>query len=404
VKKILFIVIDGLGDEPIPQLGNKTPLEAAKIPNLDWLAKNGICGLVEPFLSKEQAKPESDTCHLALFGYDLKKYYLGRGSYEAAGIGFNLKEGDLALRANFATIDQNLKVIDRRAGRIEKTEPLIKFLNGIEIDGVKFLFKKAFGHRAVLILRGGNLSPKISSNDPKITGVRPLSILSKGRSRKAKFTAQVLNAFLGKAHEILKNHKLNKKRTKEGLLPANYLLVRGPGILKNTPPFSKRYNLKACCIAEGTLYKGIGKILGMDLIKVKGANGLPNTNLKGKFSAAKKAIGKYNFIFLHIKAADSLAEDGNFIGKKEFIEKIDRNIKTLLKLKKVLIVVTADHSTCSLLKRHCLESIPILIYGNGKDGVQKFSEKTCKKGNLGKIKQIDLMPKILKLTCSFDKK
>jgi len=410
--EILLIVIDGLGDRSIPLLGNKTPLEAAKTPNLDFLAKNGICGLVLPFKFPQQENPESDTCHLALFGCDPKIYYLGRGPYEVAGIGMDLKKGDIALRMNFGTVDENFKVIDRRAGRISQTQSLIKSILGIEIDGVKFLIKKSYGHRAGLVLRGKNLSGKISDGDPHEGGVNIKKIVPLIKSKKAKFTAAVLNKFLEKSHLILKNHPLNEKRKKQGSFPANYLLVRGAGEFKKNPTFKQKYGFRACCIAGGGLYKGIAKILGMDLINVKGATGLPNTNLKEKISATQNTLKDYDFIFLHIKAADSLAEDGNFKGKKEFIEKIDKNLKPLLNFKNVLIVVTADHSTCSLLKRHCSEPIPILIYGTpptllppaprapGKNGVQKFSEKACQKGKLGKINQLDLMQKILGLARS----
>jgi len=396
VKKIILVVIDGLGDRPIPALKNKTPLEAAFTPNLDFLAQNGVCGMIETFWFPEQKYPHSDTAHLALLGYNPEVYYLGRGPYEVTGIGMDLKKGDVALRANFGTIDKNLKIIDRRAGRISQTQPLVRALARIkEINRVRFLIKKSYGHRAGLILRGKNLSAEISDGDSKVTGVRPLSILPKRKSKEAIFTARVLNKFLEKAHQILKDHPLNKQREKQGKLPANFLLVRGAGQMKETPAFRKKYRLRAACIAGGGLYKGIGKILGMDLIKVKGATGFSDTNLKGKILAAKKNLKKYDFIFLHIKAADNLAEDGNFRGKKEFIERIDKNIESLLNLKNTLIVVTADHSTCCSLKRHCLEPVPILIFGNGRDKVSQFSEKACQKGKLGKIKQLNLMSKIL---------
>lgn len=402
--RILFIIIDGLGDRPIPQLGNKTPLEAAETPNLDWLAQNGICGLIQPFQFPWQEYPTSDTAHLALFGYDPKIYYLGRGPYEAAGIGMDLEEEDVALRANFATLDKNLKVIDRRAGRIEKTQPFIKALQGITIRGVKFLLKKSFGHRVVLVLRGENLSSKISDSDPKKTGVEIKNVfpsdksglrLSSAERPKALFTADILNKFLFQSHQILKDYPLNKKRIKQGFLPANCILTRGAGFLKKTPSFKEKYGLKTGCIAGGSLYKGIAKILGMDLIEVKGATGFPSTNFKGKFLAAKDALRKYDFIFLHVKAADSLSEDGNFQGKKEFIEKIDKNIKLIFNLTNTLIVITADHSTCSLLKRHCSEPVPVLIFGKARDKVKEFSEKACQRGKLGKIKQLDLISKII---------
>lgn len=395
MKKILFIIIDGLGDEPIPVLGNKTPLEVAKTSNLDFLAKKGVCGQISPFLFPWEKEPSSEGAHLALFGY--QDYFLGRGPYEAAGIGMKMKEEDIALRANFGTVDKNLKIIDRRAGRIEKTQPLVKALQKIKIQGIKFLIKKSWGHRAVLILRGKNLSPKISDGEPHKIGVKVKKILPLDKSKSAKFTAKVLNQFLEKAHEILKNHPFNKKRIKKGLLSGNYFLVRGAGKFKKVPSFKKRYNLKAAYIAGGALYKGVAKILGMNEIFVKGATGFADTNLKGKISAAKKALKKYDFIFLHIKATDIFAHDGDFRGKKKFIEKIDKNLKPISNFKNTLIVITADHSTCSLLKRHCKEPIPILFYKEGiePDGVSKFSEKACRNGGLGKIKQIDLMRKIL---------
>jgi 2,3-bisphosphoglycerate-independent phosphoglycerate mutase len=394
MKKIIFIVIDGLGDEPIPQLKNRTPLEAAKTPNFDFLAKNGICGLVLPWHEKGKL-PTSEETHLAIFGYDPKKFNPGRGVLEVLGIGEKIKKGDVCFRGNFATVDENLVIIDRRAERIENTEDLIESLNKIKIKGVKVIIKKAFGHRIGIIFRGKNLSAKVSSNDPKKVGVRVLEI--KGEKRMVK----ILNDFLEKARAILENHPKNKERKKEGKLPANYILLRGAGKFKKVKSFKEKYGLKAGFIAGGTLYKGIGKYLGMEKIKVKGANGTLKTNLKGKFLAAKKAIKNYDFIFLHIKATDNLAEDGKFLEKKEFIENIDQNLKPILNLKDVLIIVTGDHSTCSLMKNHCDLPNPILIYGAKKDGCKKFSERDCKKGKLGVLRQVDLMKKISTLTKGF---
>ncbi len=392
MKKILLVVIDGLGDEKIPQLGWKTPLEAAKKPNLNFLAKNGICGLVEPWVEKGKL-PTSEDCHLALFGFNPKTKNPGRGVLEVLGIGEKILKNDICFRGNFATVDKNFIIIDRRAGRIEKTESLLAALNKIRIKGVKIILKKAFGHRFGLILRDGNLSEKVTSNDPKKVGERVLKILGKGKAKK---TAEILNEFLEKAHLVLESHPLNKKRRKEGKLPANYLLLRGGGKFKKIESFEQKYSLKSAFIAGGTLYKGIGRYLKMEEIKVRGANGLPTTNLKGKFLSAKKALQKYDFVFLHIKAPDSFAEDGNFLGKKEFLEKIDQNIKVLFSLKNTLIVITGDHSTSSLLKSHCSKPLPLLIFGGGKDNVEEFSEESCENGKLGKIPQLKLMTVILK--------
>ncbi len=444
MTKIIFIIIDGLGDSPIPELGNKTPLEAAKTANLDFLARQGVCGLINPFKFDWQEEPKSDTCHLASFGYEPEKYYLGRGVYEAFGIGVELQKGDIAMRANFATINpvrnftspvnfsknfeskisnginDGLKVVDRRAGRIEATQPLVDSLSGIEIEGVKFLLFKSYGHRAVLVMRGSNLSAEISDSDPKKEGENLKKVIAKRELPEAMFTADVLNKYLLQVFQILKNHPLNLERVKQGLLPANCILTRGAGCFKETISFKEKYGLRACCIAGGALYKGIGRILGMDLIEVEGATGFKNTNLKGKILAAKNAfhpvksakggaakpqfnrVKDYDFVFLHIKAADSLAEDGNFLGKKEFIEKIDENLKPLLCLKNSLIIVTGDHSTCCNFKKHCLEPFPVLIAGPGikSDEVENFSESACQKGRLGQFEQLGLMPRILGLTKS----
>lgn len=393
--KIVLIIIDGLGDKPTKILGGKTPLEAARTPNLDFLAKNGMCGLMLPVY--HTAIPTSEEGHLSLFGYSTEKYPIRRGYFTAMGTGIKVKKGDVCLRGNFATVDKEMNVVDRRAGRIDNTQPLIKAINGIVIDGVKFLVKYAGGHRIGIVMRGRGLSSNISDGDPHYgklqKGLRKIVPLDK--TKKAKFSAAVLNKFLEKSHLILKTHSFNKKRKAKGLLSANYILVRGASSYLKLPSFKKRYGFSACCIAGKVLYQQIGRALGMKLIKVRGADGSPKTNLKGKFIALKRNLRRYDFVFLHIKAADSLAEDGNCVGKKKFIEKIDRYINFLLKLENTLIIVTADHSTCCGLRRHCSEPIPILIYGIGKDKVFHFNERACKNGKMGRFSQFKLMPKVV---------
>ena len=395
--KVLFIVIDGLGDEPIPDFGGKTPLEAAKTPNLDFLAKEGICGLAEPKFAG--SIPTSEEGHFSLFGYDPALFKIRRGFFTAEGAGIELKEGDVALRGNLATVDEKMNVINRRAGRIKNARSLIEALEGIEIEGVKFLLKSATEHRLGIVMRGEGLSPNVSDGDPFYGKLEQLAskIIPLDKTEESQFTAKVLNRFLERAHLILKNHPKNKERKRKGLLSANYILIRGASAIPRLPSFKEKYNLEAACIAGKFLYQQIGNILGMDLINVREATGLTNTNLKGKIEGARKALRDYDFVFLHIKATDSLAEDGNFQGKKDFIEKIDESLESLrpINLKNTLIVVTCDHSTCSLLKRHCKRACPVLIAGSRKDEVQSFSEKACQKGGLGKIMQIDLMSRIL---------
>lgn len=397
MRKVIFIVCDGLSDRPIPDLGYKTPLEAANKLNLDKLAKRGILGAMNTV--DIGVRPGSDTSHLALFGYDPNVYYSGRGPFEAAGIGMDLKEGDVAFRANMGTVDENLVVIDRRAGRIDDTEPFVSILNGTKIEDVTFYLKAGTGHRLGLIMRGNGLSPKITDSDPHEVGVKVKKALPKDNSKEAKKTAEILNRFLDYAYKKIKDLPVNKERIKNLKPPANYILVRGAGSLPHFPSFKERYGLKACCIAGAGLYRGIAKVLGMDIIKVAGATGKPDSKIENKIKEAIKLLKSYDFIFVHIKGADTLGEDGNFLGKKLFIEKIDKAVAPLLKLKDTLIVITADHSTPCLLKKHSADDVPVLIVGEDvrSDDLTTFDERTCHKGRLGHIKGLNLMPIIIDL-------
>lgn len=395
MDKVILVVCDGLGDRPIKELNDKTPLEAANTKNLDKLATLGITGICD--VLGVGKRPGSDTAHLAIFGYDPKLYYHGRGPFEAAGIGMDLQQGDVAFRCNLGTVDDSLKIIDRRAGRISSVAEFVKDLN-MEIDGVKFFVKPGTAYRAGLVLRGRGLSHKVSDSDPHEINMKVLEVKPLDESKEAKFTASVMNKFLAKAHQILKEHPLNKVRIKEGKLPANFLLTRGAGFIAEIKKFQDRYGLKACCIAGAGLYKGIARVLGMDIIEVEGATGLPNTNIKAKIDKAIEVLNNYDFVFVHIKAADSLGEDGNYKEKKKFIEKIDKAITKLIGID-ALVVITADHSTPCSLKKHSGDPVPILMCGEGvrKDNVKEFGERSCATGGLGRIKGLDIMPEIINL-------
>ena len=395
--KVVLVIIDGLGDRPISELKDQTPLEAANTPNLDYFATNGITGIMNAI--DVGIRPGSDTSHLAIFGYDPETHYTGRGIFEAAGIGMELKKGDIALRGNFATVTEDLIIVDRRAGRIENVSKLADALNGMKIDGVRFFVKAGVMHRAGVVLRGSNLSHMVSDNDPHEVGVKVKQVKALDNTEEAKFTASVINKFLEEAHKILKEHEVNKKRRKERLLEANYILLRGASKLTHFEPFEKKYKLKACCIAGAGLYKGIAKVLGMDVLQVKGATGTANTDINAKFIAAKKALAKYDFVFVHIKYADNYAEDGNVFGKLKFIEKIDDALIHLIGIKDTLIVITADHSTPCKLKAHSGDPVPIVMFGEGvrTDKVKEFNERSCMQGGLGRIKGKDLMNEILNL-------
>lgn len=390
MKKVLLIILDGLGDEPIPDLADQTPLEAADTPYMDELAGQGKLGLAQPEF--QGAVPTSEEGHFQLFGYDSEKLGLRRGIVTAAGAGIDVQPGDVALRGNFGYVE-NGKAIDRRAGRIKDTKELINALREIDIPGVEFLIKSAKEHRLGIVIRGHGLSGRISDGDPfysdldyQIQRVKPLD-----KTKQAEKTAEILNQFLDKAHQVLKNHPVNKKRKETGLPPANYVLTRGACSVKKLESFKDKYNLEAACVAGKVLYKQIARMLGMKIIEVDGADGTADTNLSGKITAVGQALTRYDFVFLHIKATDSLAEDGKFFEKKQFLEKIDQRLSSLAQPEDTVICISSDHSTCSLLKRHCDRPCPVLIWGKGKDSTSKFSEAECEKGELGKFKQINLM-------------
>lgn len=397
LNKVLLIICDGISDRPLKELNGKTPLEAAKTPNLDKLSELGISGLMHTI--DVGIRPGSDVAHLSIFGYDPYQYYSGRGPFEAFGLGIDLKPGDIAFRGNFATVDETLTITDRRAGRIENTHSLVESLNRIHIEKVHFLVKEGTGHRAAVVLRGNGLSGKISDNDPHLIGLKAMDVYSLDNKPASKKTAKYINEFLKKAYEVLSKHPLNLERINKGFPPANYLLLRGAGEMPSLTPFSQKYGLKSACIAGAGLYKGIGKMLGMKVINIVEATGKPNTNIQAKIKAAISALKNYEFIFVHIKGADVLAEDGDFQGKKEFIEKIDKAMKPLINLDDVLVVITADHSTSSELKMHTSDPVPVLLSGWGVrvDDIAHFGERSAASGKLGFIKGAHLMKIILDL-------
>lgn len=407
MKKIVLVICDGMGDLPEKELDNKTPLEAASTPNMDLLAKQGVTGIMH--VLGKGIRPNSDEAHLTLFGYDIKKEYPGRGPIEAAGVGVKLEHGDVAIRANTATVDKELRVKDRRAGRIEDTTEFTKELDGIEIDGVKFIVKSGTGHRVIVVMRGKGLSDKISNSDVhyvtatevvedwenhKVNTIKPLD-----GSKEAKFTAQTLQKFLEKSHEILEKNPLNDEREKQGKLRANYLLTRGPGYYEQLKGFKEKYNLKSACIAGAGLYKGLGLMAGMKLIEVEGATGLPNTNVTAKMKKAREIITDYDFVFVHVKPTDIFGENGEPVKKKDFIEKkIDPALNELKDFDGI-ITITADHSTPCSHKDHSADPVPVLIHGANTepDQVETFSESSCRNGSLGVLYGKDFMNKILEL-------
>ncbi|HIH16839.1 MAG TPA: 2,3-bisphosphoglycerate-independent phosphoglycerate mutase [Candidatus Diapherotrites archaeon] len=396
-SKALLVSLDGLGDRLIPELKGKTPLEAAKKPNLDRLAREGITGLMNTVAVG--VRPGSDTSHLCMLGYDPKEYYTGRGPIEAAGVGIFTQAGDVALRGNFGTVDEKWIIKDRRAGRILDVSELCKALDGLEINGVTFNVKAGTGHRAAVVMRGKGLSSQVSEADPHVADAKVAAVKALDGSREAAFTAQVLNAFMEKSHAVLKAHPLNLERVKGRKLPANFLLLRGAGMVPRLPSFQEKWGLKGAGIAGGGLYKGIIRLLDMELIAVKGATGLPDTDVKAKFAAAREALKTHDFVFVHVKATDIFGEDGNWKAKKEFIEKVDKGLAEVMGLKEVFIAITADHSTACCFKAHTADPVPLVIRGNGVrvDDVKSYGERACAKGGLGRITGLQLLPLLVDL-------
>ncbi len=381
--------MDGLGDRPISEFGGQTPLEYAKTPNMDKLASLGMNGLLH--VIAPGVTPGSDTAHLALFGVDPYEYYTGRGPFEAAGIGLVVKEGDIAFRTNFATINSEGVITDRRAGRIrEGTDQLAKLFEGLEIDGIEILLEAGTEHRAALILRGAGLSDQVSENDPHVEGKEPLEFKPLDESPEAEKTARVLTSFVMKARTILNNAELNKKRVEESLLPANYLLIRGAGKVPKLPNFEEEYCLETACVAGGGLYKGVGRMLGMHIIEDSRMSGGTTTDLSAKFEITHNALNDYDFVFTHVKGTDNYSHDGKYKEKSEFIERVDKEMYRFLPENyegDLVVMITGDHSTPCSFKDHSADPVPILIYSPDcrRDKVEKFGESYAVDGSLGHI-------------------
>jgi len=388
-----------MADRPIKELGGLTPLQAAKTPSMDKIAKLGVCGIMDTI--SPGIPPGSDTAHLAIFGYDPLKVYGGRGVFEALGIGLDLKKGDLCFRSNFATVDEHMMVLDRRAGRIEEGgEELANALDGVKLESfpeIEVVFKHSTEHRGVLILRDHGLSRMVSDSDPQMENVAVHKVLPLERSREAERTARILNQLTEKFHEILQSHPLNVKRRAGGLLPANIVLLRGASVLPKLEPITERYGIKALCVAAGALYRGVCKAVGMDLIDVPGATGTVETDVIAKAKAAVEGLSKYDFVFVHVKGADNASHDGNTQQKIRMIEKIDTLLEYVLKNtdeNELIIAVTADHTTPIAVREHTGDPVPLAIMGPGvrTDSVQRYSEIDCAVGGLGRIRGLDLTP------------
>ena len=372
--KIVFLIFDGLGG--LPSNSHKlTELEKAYTPNLDLLASQGICGLQQPV--KPGITPGSGPGHLGLFGYDPIKYQVGRGVLSALGINFELKPEDVACRGNFCTINEEGIILDRRAGRIstEKNKELCELLRKIKIPNVDLIIKTVKEYRFLLVWRGKDISTNIIDTDPQNIGMKPLK--PKARSKNAEKTVKIVESFLDQTRKILTDQH-----------PANMVLLRGFSKKPNWPSMKNVYGLNCAAIAAYPMYRGLAKLLGMDILET-------GETVREEFNTLENNWKDFDFFYIHIKKSDSFGEDGDFNQKVAVIEEVDKEIPRLMNLNPDVIVVSGDHSTPSLLKYHSWHPVPTLLWSKycRVDNVERFGERACITGGLGPMfPTTDLMP------------
>lgn len=370
--------MDGVGDIAIKENNYLTPLEAAKTPHLDALAKESAQGRMIPVAPG--ITPGSGPGHLGLFGYDPLEFEVGRGVIEALGLGIELKAGDVAARANFCTLDGNGIVTDRRAGRIptETCEKLCAMLSAKikKIGDVEVLIQPGKEHRFVVVLRGKGMEGPLTDADPQKVGFPIPSVEPRdAKSAKAKKTAKVIKEFYKQALPIIAKEK-----------PANGFLMRGIAHQPDIPLFEQRYNLKPACIAVYPMYKGLAQLVGMT--KIEG----PQT-IAEQFATYKKLYDEYDFFFIHFKYTDKYGEDGNYAAKVKAIEDFDAALPILMEKKPDVIVVTGDHSTPTPMKGHSWHPQPVLIHSqfSGSDKLDRFTDTGANLGSLGVFPAKDLI-------------
>jgi 2,3-bisphosphoglycerate-independent phosphoglycerate mutase len=419
-----------MSDLPIQELKNETPLGAADTPNMNFLARNGKTGLM--YTVKKGVAPESDVAVMSILGYDPFRYATGRGILEAVGAGVDVKNGDLALRCNFATLGHGAQIIDRRAGRDLTTEESLKLsktLNEkvkLESYPADFEFKSTTGHRAVLVIRSRTkpLSSRITNTDPAYSRLEELGVAEKkvemilkkcepmDRSGKAKVSAALVNEFIEKSHKVLDEHEVNKNRAAKGTLKANVILTRDAGhMLPKFFKIDKKYHVRFACLADMPVERGISKLAGMNLVDLPP----PSRDLKSdsllRIRKLFENLLSYDCFYIHIKGPDEPGHDGNFELKTQLITTIDKHFFSEL-LQKInltdyLICVTADHSTPCMMRTHSDDPVPVLISGDKIKGdkIVKFSEKECRKGSLGILeKGTQLMPMLMGLLKKTERK
>ena len=371
-SKIVMLVADGLGGLPL-EPGGKTELETARTPNLDELAMRGVSGGSIPV--KPGITPGSGPGHLGLFGYDPLKYRIGRGALEATGIGFHLTDKDVAVRGNFCTLDADDNITDRRAGRIstELSAPLAVKLREVKIPGVEVFVEPVKEHRFVVVFRGEGLGDDVQDTDPQETGVPPHR--PRAESPGSQRTAEVTAAFVDQARKLLAGEK-----------QANGLTLRGFSAKPALPSFMEVYGLRAAAIAVYPMYKGLARLVGMEIV------GKAQT-ISEQIDVLTKEWNNYDFFFIHFKYTDSTGEDGSFDGKVKRIEELDALIPKVTALNPTVLIVTGDHSTPSLLRSHSWHPVPTVLVSKAcrTDRCTAFGENEAIAGGLGQFEAKYLM-------------
>ncbi|MCX7788575.1 MAG: 2,3-bisphosphoglycerate-independent phosphoglycerate mutase [Spirochaetes bacterium] len=397
-KQGLLIVCDGLGDRPIGRLNGDTPLEHASTPNLDRLASQGMVGNVYPH--KPGVRVGTDVGHLLILGYDTETYYYGRGPIEAASAGIDLQPGDIAFRGNFATLDGNGRIIDRRAGRItEGTSELASALNGLSLEGgVTVLARELTSHRLAVVFRGAGLSASVRDTDPGATSEGnpwqdPTPLDS---TPEAARTANLVREFSIKASRILSNHRVNLARKEEGSLPANFILLRGPGKMGPLPKLSEGFPIRPACVAGDKTILGITRMAGFDTFTDPRFTGEADTWLEGKIGKALELLHSgYDWVLVHIKAPDLAGHDDKPEAKVEIIERWDKAMGLILNeidLSQCYIGFTADHATPCEVGDHSGDPVPTCIAGVDvrKDGIDRVGERFFRSGSLQNLSARDI--------------
>jgi 2,3-bisphosphoglycerate-independent phosphoglycerate mutase len=373
-SKIVLLVMDGLGGLPM-EAGGYTELETAKTPVMDKLAAEGILGQTNPIAPG--ITPGSGPAHLALFGYDPLVYAIGRGVLSAAGIGVHVGAGDVAARANFCSLDSDGNITDRRAGRIpnEVSIPIIEKLKSVQIPGVTVEVNLVKEYRFSVVMRGEGLSAALKDTDPQVTGVPPFPV--KATQPVAEKTAQLFNQWIAEARKVLVDEP-----------KANGFTLRGFATDPGLQTYADAYGLKAACVAVYPMYRGVSRLVGMDVIEFEGE--YP----EHEFAAVKDIWNDYDFFFVHIKKTDSTGEDGNFDGKVHVIESVDQALPKLLELEPDVLIITGDHSTPAKMKSHSWHPVPFLLWAPEtaiSDNQTSFGERACQAGGLGTFPALDTM-------------